>query len=320
MSTNNTYAATLLAATSYVTLSIDLITLIIGIVGCICNLITFTAPQLRRNACIFYLLCATVFQMVSILFIIPNRLAANNFGSNFDPHSIIYCKIHYYLVITLPESATFHILLSIMDRCLATSTTARIRAWSDLKIAHRISAGIIIVIFITNIQLIIFYTIYNNNCQITPGGFELYFGASFSFIVAIIIPYILMFIFSLITYFQMKKTKRRIVPAPNILNQKQTNRFESQIIRIIVLQVVVSATLESLRLGSYAYSIFTSGNLTKTLTARVIENFTVQFGVSIYFLSLGISFYVSTLTSKYFRDILKKRIVDLYNHYCRRQI
>ncbi|CAF4210679.1 unnamed protein product, partial [Adineta steineri] len=199
MSTNNTYAATLLAATSYVTLSIDLITLIIGIVGCICNLITFTAPQLRGNACIFYLLCATVFQMVSILFIIPNRLAANNFGSNFDPHSIIYCKIHYYLVITLPESATFHILLSIMDRCLATSTTARIRAWSDLKIAHRISAGIII---------------------------------------------------------------------------------------IIVLQVVVSATLESLRLGSYAYSIFTSGNLTKTLTARVIENFTVQFGVSIYFLSL----------------------------------
>ncbi|CAF0955883.1 unnamed protein product [Adineta steineri] len=318
MSPNNTYAATLLAATSYLTLSIDLITFVIGTTGSVCNLIIFTAPRLRRNACVFYLLCATVFQLITIIFIVPVRLASNNFGSNLDNQSIIYCKIRYYLAITLPESATYYILLSIMDRCLATSTNAGIRAWSNLKVAYRMSVGILIFIFIANIQLIVFFTIYNNSCQIKPDSFETFYGPSYILILAMIIPYTLMLILSLKTYFQMKKMKQRIAPVSNSSNHTQTSRFESQIIMIILLQIIVTSTLLLIRIVSYAYTIFTSDNFNKTLTERAIENFIVQSSSSLYFFSFAISFYVSTLTSKYFRDIFKKRIAHLYGH-CRRQ-
>ena len=85
------------------------------------------------------------------------------------------------------------------------------------------------------------------------------------------------------------------------------------------MQVVVSSTLLLLRIGSYVYSTLTSGNLNKTIEERVAEGFAVQLGVSLYYFSFAISFYVSTLTSKYFRDILWKRINDVYRH-CRRQM
>jgi hypothetical protein len=70
-----------------------------------------------------------------------------------------------------------------------------------------------------------------------------------------------------------------------------------------------------LRMGSYIYSILTSGNLNKTIEERAAENFAIQLGVSLYYFSFGLSFYVSTLTSKYFRDILWKRIIRFYRHY-----
>lgn len=59
----------------------------------------------------------------------------------------------------------------------------------------------------------------------------------------------------------------------------------------------------------------TSGNLNKTIEQRVAEGFALQLGVALYYLSFAIAFYVSTLTSKYFRDILWRRITGLYRRY-----
>jgi hypothetical protein len=49
---------------------------------------------------------------------------------------------------------------------------------------------------------------------------------------------------------------------------------------------------------------------------RVAEGFALQLGVALYYFSFAISFYVSTLTSKYFRGILWKRITEFRRRYC----
>jgi hypothetical protein len=86
---------------------------------------------------------------------------------------------------------------------------------------------------------------------------------------------------------------------------------------MIIVQVLLSSILVSLRLGSYTYTIMTSGNLNKSINERLIETFVLRLGIALYYFSFAISFYVSTLTSKYFRDIFWKRIREFYR-YCQR--
>jgi hypothetical protein len=233
MPTSSTYVLTLSTVIQYLSLTIYFITLIIGIIGGICNLITFTAPQLRRNACVFYLLCASAFQLLSILFIIPTSMSSNNFGNKLEDQSIIYCKIRYYFVVTLPQLATYYLLLSTLDRCFASYNNNRIRAWSQLKIAHRLSTAVLIFVFVPNIHLLVFYTIYNNNCQILPGTISTIVISIYTLIIDIFLPYTLMFIFCVITYVNMKEAKRRVIPAPHIQNPHPViNRFASHIIMV----------------------------------------------------------------------------------------
>jgi hypothetical protein len=56
--------------------------------------------------------------------------------------------------------------------------------------------------------------------------------------------------------------------------------------------------------------------LNKTMEERAAESFALQLGVSLYYFSFAISFYVSTLTSKYFRDIFWKRINGFHRRCC----
>jgi len=233
MSTNSTtYVATLTAIAAILPLIINFITVVIGIIGCICNLITFTAPRLRQNSCVFYLSRASIFEILSIGFIVPTRMALDNFGNNLEHQSIIYCKIRYYLSLTLPELVTYHMLLAIIDRYLATSNNVRIRSWSQLKIAHRLSFALIIIAFIATSHSIVYYNIYNNTCQVPPGNGYTIFFAVYIIVIIILLPHILMLIFSLITYSNFKKTRQRIFPIRTNTSHKRTKRFESQLIMV----------------------------------------------------------------------------------------
>ena len=60
-SNDDATAARLNSVISVLGLVLNMTGMIVGIIGGICNIITFTAPQLRTNATVFYLLCATVF-------------------------------------------------------------------------------------------------------------------------------------------------------------------------------------------------------------------------------------------------------------------
>ncbi len=234
MSTSGVYILTLSTATQYVSLTIYSITLIIGIIGSICNLITFTAPLVRQNACVFYLLCASLFQLLSILFIVPTSMATNNFGNKLEQQSIIYCKIRYYFVISLPQLVTYYLLLSILDRCFASSNNIRMRAWSQLKIAHRLSIIILIGVFISNIHLLIFYTIFNNKCQLLPGTISILVISAYTLIIGLLLPYTLMLILCVITFVNMKQAKRRVSGAASHIRNRHplTRQFEIHIIMV----------------------------------------------------------------------------------------
>lgn len=232
MSANSTFVATLNTITLILPATINFITATIGIIGGICNLITFTSPTLRQNSCVFYLLCATVFQIVSIMLIIPTRLALDNFGNNLENQSALFCKLRYYCALSLPAIETYFMLFAIIDRCLATSNHVRVRAWSQLKVAHRSSIILCITILAATSHALVFYNIYNKSCLVpSTGAYTIIFAIYLGFVI-ILLPHTLMFIFSLITFLNLKQTRQRIRPVVKTASNARTRRFEGQLVKV----------------------------------------------------------------------------------------
>lgn len=330
MSNNSTFVTTITSIASLFSLSINFITATAGIIGGLCNLITFTAPKIRQNSCVFYLLCATIFQLLSIIIIIPTRIALDNFGFNLENESASFCKFRYYCALSLPALVTYYMLFAIIDRCLVTSSDANVRAWGQLKIAHRSSIVLCFTILLLTSHALVFYNIYNNTCLVpSTGAYAIIFSIYLAFFI-IALPYTLMLVFSLITFSNLKQTRQRIQPMLSDAANPRARRFESQLVKvfrlhfekifidlillfslqIIVVQVALSSVLVSLRLGSYIYQLFSSTNLSKTPESRALEMLFFRLGFSLYYFSFAISFYTSTLTSQFFREIFWKRLLN----------
>ena len=313
-------------------LTINYISVIIGTIGGLCNLLIFTAAKFRRSPTVFYLLCANIFQMLSVLFGLPTRMALDNYGNTLEYRSLLFCKLRYYFGLTWPQLATYFMLFATIDRFFVTSHHARIRAWSQLRAARRLSMAAVVVIHATAIHISVFYNTQSGICQISPGTVYTVFFAVYLILIISLLPHLLMLIASLLTFRNLQLSRQRILPAlEKTRPQRQIHRFEIQLIKvrvkflssissnalrhstqITVVQVILSSTLVLLRLGSYAYSTVTSGNLNKTAYARAVEIFTLRMGIALYYFSFAASFYVSTLASKSFRQVFRSRMTDLY--------
>jgi hypothetical protein len=235
MSTNSSYSATLAQVVSNITLYIDYVTLISGTIGGICNLITFASRQMRQSSSVFYLLCAIVFQLLTILFCVTARLTVDRSTNNLQNYSPVFCKLRYYLVVTLPALASYYMCLTTLDRCLAISSKDGIRAWCQTKIAMRLAAGTLIVGLVISIHILIYYDVYNNLCQINPGSIYIFVFAGYLVIVVSVLPYLLMLIFSLITLSAIRKSRQRVAPAMivvHILNHRRLRYFELKLFKV----------------------------------------------------------------------------------------
>ncbi|CAF3322719.1 unnamed protein product [Rotaria socialis] len=90
MSTTDAYVTTVSIIMGHISYSINIFTIIFGTIGGTCTLITYTAAQFRRNACVFYLLCANSFQMISIIVPVSIRALVGYLGDNLERQSLFF--------------------------------------------------------------------------------------------------------------------------------------------------------------------------------------------------------------------------------------
>lgn len=216
-------------------LVINMTGMIIGIIGGIGNIITFTAPKLQTNATVFYLLCATLFQILCFVMPIPTRIALDNFGSNLERESIVFCKIRYYSVLIWPQLVTYYMLLATADRYFATSNSARIRSWSDIKIAVRVSAIVLIGSHLATSHALFYYTVEDNNCQVPPDTVYTVFFSVYLIVIISLVPHLLMLILSLLTFRNLRLMRKQIVPLSSSTRRnkpRRMKRFEIQLMTV----------------------------------------------------------------------------------------
>ncbi len=197
--------ATIQIVTTEMTYYGPIILLIVGIIGCLCNFITFTAPQLRKNPCAFYFLISAVFELLSITFGLISRFAADHLGSTLINTDRVYCKLRAYLVSALPLIAAYLVLLASIDRCMSSSVHACLRSFSQMKMAYRAIGVAIAIGFISCAHILFGYDL-RPRCATLPGSFGMYDSMFVVFWLGVI-PHSLMLVFGFFTYMNIKRSK-----------------------------------------------------------------------------------------------------------------
>ena len=206
-----------------------IILLVIGIIGCICNFITFTAPTLRKIPCAFYFLISAIFELLSITFGLISRFSADHLGSTLINTDRVYCKLRAYLISALPLVATYLVLLSSIDRCMSSSVHVRLRSFSQMKMAYRATAVAIAIGFISCVHILVLYDL-RPRCGTMPGVYAKFDGMFVVFWLGVI-PHMLMLVFGSLTIINIRRAKRRIAPAkplPNTAGPTQQKRREQK--------------------------------------------------------------------------------------------
>ncbi|CAF3655447.1 unnamed protein product [Rotaria sp. Silwood1] len=308
--TSSSFITTIHIITIHMTYYGPIILLVIGIIGCLCNFLTFTSRQLRKNSCAFYFLCSSLFEFLTITFGLTSRLAADHFGYNLQNTNRIFCKFRAYFVSSIPLIATYLILLSAIDRCMSSSIHIYLRSFSQIKIAYR-NVGIVIIIgFISCLHILIFYDL-RPKCATLPGIYAIFDGMFVIFWLGLI-PHALMLIFGLFTLINIRQARqRRIKKLENkniYIYQKQyrnSHKTDTQLIIMMFVQIGLSSLLNLTRMIYYAYYIL--GPLF-TGDEKVIGSFLMSFTTLLYYTNYVKSFYIYTLTSRLFRTIFIQRI------------
>jgi hypothetical protein len=84
---------------------------------------------------------SAVFDFLYINFGLFTKLASEQCGSTLQNTNFAWCKIRVFLTWVLPLFATSFLVLASFDRCLSTSTSARLRSFSQIEVAHRMTGG-----------------------------------------------------------------------------------------------------------------------------------------------------------------------------------
>jgi hypothetical protein len=205
-----------------------------GLFGCICNIIIFTSKKLEKNSCAFYFLCTAVFEALILCIGGISRLATEHFGSQFLNQNPINCKIRSYLITTLGTIATYLILMAAIDRCMATSTHARYRAFSQKKIAQRVVFMLIMITAIINIHVLVFFDL-RPTCIPRPGTYAMAYSL-YLIILTGILPDGLILFFTIWTFKNVKQLRMR--NTTNVMANSAKQKTETHLVTVSLFLII----------------------------------------------------------------------------------
>jgi hypothetical protein len=111
--------------------------LVLGLLGNMFNILMFTRKEALRNPCSLYLLALSVINIFIVSWgMTPALYNLDHVG--LSTYSYTYCKLRLYTIHTIIMMSRTLIVLACADRFALCSSSARIRSFSDRKVAIRL--------------------------------------------------------------------------------------------------------------------------------------------------------------------------------------
>ena len=213
------------------------------------------------------------------------------------------------------EISRYLILIAYFDRYTLCSTNTYLRKFSHILIARRYVIPVIILIwFIVPLHVPIFESIEVDTCVLN--GIAGVYNSIYGLVFIGVIPPVLMLVFSLLIFrnLKLRQRRRQILPAANVNRQMQAK--DQQVLAMLLVQVfayVISTT---------PYTIISFYLVIKKESAEIETTDTKSTTTFILFITDMLrsvcpftSFYLFMLVSRLYRKEMKSVIYYIYQQY-----
>ncbi|CAF2515073.1 unnamed protein product [Rotaria sp. Silwood2] len=305
MASSSTIQLLLTIAQQY-TIYTSIIIFVIGLIGNLLNILTFTKLQIfRNNQCIFYLLVESIVDFNGVIYNFTLRLLTMIYGSDLSQFSTPWCKFRTmmgqaYLLISLST-----ICFAAIDQFLSTSHLIFLRQMSTLKLARHL---VIVSICFSLVHSIGFGVFYNAkpfvDCLLSHPALVRYYSYFFYPMLCGILPIFISGSISLLAYRNVRRIVRRQLPIVR-------RRLDRQLTKFVLVRVVFLVIF----LGPFViYRIYTINSITKPPNPlrAAIERLVQAFVGSMFGLHFAGNFYIFLASSSRYRRQVKYVLIKEY--------
>ncbi|CAF1378713.1 unnamed protein product [Adineta ricciae] len=292
-----------------------------GIIGHLLSIFVFTRRTLRTNPCVMYLFAATVSGLLSSCFILPMRLIQAGY-INIDPtlHSLIACKIIWFLLYSIRLLGFWFIVLACIDRYLCSCSSADKRAWSSTRVASRAILITTIMCFLAYVHIPIHFRFYiepatqKRVCHSAgPLGIYRKIFSFYNLIIFGFLPPFCMFIFGLLTLKHIRHKTGLCRITSTKLTALKAKVSDRQLCRMLFTQVFIYGITGSIFCLAFIH-ISMNKSSRKTILDIAYEDLTITIVGMLSNIGPCSSFYLYTLTSHLFRKELKSFFYKLFGY------
>jgi hypothetical protein len=292
------------------------IVIVLGSIGCIINLMVFTQKILRKNSCSIYFIAYNIANLIYI-YAAP-FYATLNVGYNIDAsiQSLVLCRLRLYTTILFNCLISFYLVLASIDRVLITSSNARTRQRSNLRMAYTCVIGGTIfwalfhshVLFLTNI----IQTLPNVFlCYSNPGVYRIFL--SYYSLIKELLTLTLLTICGLWSIKNIRNSARRIggatdAPASTTVGTNTAHSTSSKD-RQLAFMLLMDTMIYGLFFSTFAIFLLyqqITQYYVKSLVQIQIESIVRNLAQFVAAIPVSTSFYTNLIASKTFRNEVKK--------------
>ncbi|CAF1398967.1 unnamed protein product [Adineta ricciae] len=258
------------------------------------NICVLSTRTLRSSACTHYFLTFSFSSILYTCILCPTQILRRY--SILWINTSVGCKLNPYLLFVLPMQANLMLILAAFDRFCSSSTSIKLRAISNVRIAQYsiVCTSLLCALYMLPMMFIYEFNSTLQLCvQLSTMPTTVYAFSQIA-IYYILAP-IIMMIFGALTILNIRQQLKRIQP---IAGSSQNRRTESQLARMLIIQITIHMVI-SLPFG-IIYLINTFIPSSRTLFITGIRLIFVAWQQCDYF----VPFFLYTLSGGVYREKL----------------
>lgn len=209
----------------------------------------------RTTPCTFYFLIGSIINNLYVLFNLTSHINTFAYGIDLTSSSVLWCKVRNCSIITFGAITFTCSCLATIYQFFATSRNVHLRNCSNIKWAHRIMIIVIIFWCLHGIPALVLFDIISESCTITNSTYNIYISVFVSIFLCVI-PMLIMIVFGLLTYRNIRQTI--------ILAEQHADR---QLVKMILIQIILVV------ISNVPFAAVTVYNL---ITANIKKDFNRQ--------------------------------------------
>jgi hypothetical protein len=262
------------------------------------------------------MLFGSIASLIQISFSLSDRIIDQGFNIHWTAHSIVWCKIRYYVAQCASLIALSSLTFSAIDRFFSTCRQIKWRRLNSVDFARQLCLFIIIFWLLISIPTLIYarpiqLTSDQQSCRNTSliwSNIILYF---FNICCYGIFPWLFMSLFGCLTLKNIRLIRHRRVGTYPLVAVSRMARIDDQLASMLFVQIIICLISSIPYCTQHLYDKLTQ-TIDKNEYRQAQENLFRQIACLAFYLNYISTFYVNYLSSGIFRQVSKQVLFNLF--------